>query len=114
MSKTAPKPATKAPRNTTRHSGNVSAPAARTSRLPSAGSNIAATAPRGKIGVAVELLRRDQGATLADLMEATGWQAHSVRGAIAGAIKKKLGLMVTSTKTGAGRIYRIGPVNDAA
>ena len=40
-------------------------------------------------------------------MEATGWQAHSVRGAISGAIKKKLGLNVMSEKTGTVRLYRI-------
>lgn len=72
-----------------------------------------AVGPRGKIGAVVILLRRTQGATIPDLIEATGWQAHSVRGAIAGAIKKKLGLSVTSTKTETGRVYRIEAVGDA-
>ena len=40
-------------------------------------------------------------------MAATGWQAHSVRGAISGSIKKALGLEVLSEKTDAGRVYRI-------
>lgn len=40
-------------------------------------------------------------------MAATGWQAHLVRGAMSGAIKKGLGLAITSDKTEAGRIYRI-------
>ena len=40
-------------------------------------------------------------------MEATGWQAHSVRGAIAGQIRKKLKLLVTTEKTEAGTVYRI-------
>ena len=40
-------------------------------------------------------------------MEATGWQAHSVRGIIAGAVKKKLGLTVTSEAGEGGRIYRV-------
>jgi len=44
---------------------------------------------------------------MADLMKVTGWQAHSVRGAIAGTIKKKLQLIVISEKSGAVRIYRI-------
>lgn len=70
--------------------------------------------PRGKIGLVVELLRRPDGATIPDMMAATGWQAHSVRGAIAGAIKKKLGLPVISTKSEAGRIYRIEAGDDAA
>ncbi len=38
---------------------------------------------------------------------ATGWQAHSVRGAMSGALKKKLGLIIASEKTEAGRVYRI-------
>ena len=42
------------------------------------------------------LLRRGQGATIAELMTATGWQSHSVRGFLSGAIKRKLGLAVTS------------------
>jgi hypothetical protein len=42
-------------------------------------------------------------------MEATGWQAHSVRGAISGALKKKLKLKVASEVVeGRGRVYRIG------
>ena len=60
-----------------------------------------------KIARIVALLERPQGATLADLMAVTGWQAHSVRGAIAGAIKKKLGATVLSEKTGETRTYRI-------
>ena len=44
------------------------------------------------------MLRRKQGATIAQIVEATGWQPHTVRGAFAGALKKKLGLTVTSEK----------------
>lgn len=64
-------------------------------------------APRGKLGALVVLLRRADGAHLSELMAATGWQAHSVRGAIAGSLKKKLGLIITSEKSEAGRVYRI-------
>ena len=67
----------------------------------------AAAAPKGKVASLVELLRRPDGATVEAMMAATGWQAHSVRGAMSGAIKKTLGLNVTSEKTEAGRIYRI-------
>ena len=63
--------------------------------------------PKGKLGAVVALLRRPGGAQLTDLMAATGWQAHSVRGAMSGALKKKLGLIITSEKTEAGRIYQI-------
>jgi hypothetical protein len=69
----------------------------------------ASPTPKGKIGALLDLLRQPDGATVEAMMAATGWQAHSVRGALSGAIKKKLGLAVTSEKTAAGRIYRIGP-----
>ena len=63
--------------------------------------------PKGKLGALVTLLRRPAGASLPDMMAATGWQSHSIRGAISGALKKKLGLAIESEKTGAERIYRI-------
>ena len=57
----------------------------------------------------VALLKRSGGATLQHLMRATGWQAHSVRGFISGALGKKLRLKIESFKTGRGeRAYRIG------
>ncbi len=64
-------------------------------------------APLSKITRVVALLRRPGGATLSELMAETGWQAHSVRGALSGAIRKKLGLEVVSEKSGVGRVYRI-------
>lgn len=67
----------------------------------------ASTTPKGKLGAVVALLLRPEGATLEAMQTTTGWQAHSVRGAISGSIKKKLGFIVTSEKTDAGRIYRI-------
>ena len=61
-----------------------------------------------KQAVLIELLTRAEGATLPQMTEATGWQVHTVRGAMAGALKKKLGLDITSEKqTGSDRIYRI-------
>lgn len=63
--------------------------------------------PRGKLGALIELLRRPQGASIGAMMATTGWQAHSVRGALAGALKKKRGLIVISEKTEEGRRYRI-------
>jgi hypothetical protein len=61
----------------------------------------------GKLGKVVALLKRPKGTTIAQLMKATGWQAHSVRGAISGTIKKKLKLAVSSEKVGDVRTYRI-------
>jgi hypothetical protein len=56
----------------------------------------------------IEMLRRKDGANLADIMKATGWQAHSVRGFISGALIKKAGLKVESFKREAGeRAYAI-------
>ena len=63
--------------------------------------------PKGKLGALVALLLRPEGASLEAMQAATGWQAHSVRGAIAGSIKKKLGFAVTSEKSETGRVYRI-------
>ena len=56
----------------------------------------------------IAMLRRKEGATIAQIVAATGWQPHTVRGAFAGALKKKLGLTVTSEKVEGGeRVYRI-------
>ena len=61
-----------------------------------------------KQAMMIELLKRPGGATLAEIVDATGWQAHTVRGAMAGALKKKLGLTVTSEKDEVrGRVYRL-------
>ena len=72
-----------------------------------AGAAAEATGPKGKLGALVALLLRPEGASLEAMQAATGWQAHSVRGALSGTIKKKLGLEVASEKTDAGRVYRI-------
>jgi DNA-binding MarR family transcriptional regulator len=47
----------------------------------------------------IELLERPEGATVEQIAEATGWQKHTIRGAISGALKKKLGLTVEATRT---------------
>jgi hypothetical protein len=64
-------------------------------------------APKGKIGALVALLRRPEGATIDAMMAATGWQAHSVRGALSGSVKKGLGLSVDSAKIDGVRVYRV-------
>lgn len=56
----------------------------------------------------IAMLQRAKGATIAEIVEALEWQPHTVRGAIAGALKKKLGLEVVSEKSDKrGRVYRI-------
>jgi len=75
-------------------------------------TNSAASAPTIRVGtkqaLLIGLMQRKTGATLDEAVEATGWQRHSVRGAISGTLKKKLGLAVASEKVdGRGRVYRI-------
>lgn len=61
-----------------------------------------------KQALMIELLQRPEGATIQEVVEATDWQPHSVRGAISGLLKKKLGLAVETEKVeGRGRVYRI-------
>ncbi len=66
-----------------------------------------ASRPSGKLGLLIDLLEREGGANLEEMVQATGWQAHSVRGAMSGALKKKRKLTVLSEKTDQGRRYRI-------
>jgi len=73
----------------------------------------AAAAPRRrrdgtKQALLVDLLGRPEGATIAEIVAAIGWRPHTVRGAFAGPLKKRLGLVVTSAKLeGRGRVYRV-------
>jgi len=66
-------------------------------------------APRQtKQQIMIDLLRRPEGAGIEEITVATGWQSHTVRGAMSGALKKKLGLSITSEKVEErGRVYRI-------
>jgi hypothetical protein len=61
-----------------------------------------------KLHQVIELLSSPEGSTIAKIMAETGWQQHTVRGTLAGTIKKRLGLTITSEKPdGKDRIYRI-------
>jgi hypothetical protein len=62
----------------------------------------------------VALLRRSQGATIQEIATATGWQSHSVRGVISGALKKRLGLTITSKQEKRGRVYRVSAATHRA
>ena len=71
-----------------------------------------ATKPRtrdnSKQARVIAMLQRPEGATIAQICEATSWQSHTVRGTFAGSFKKKLGLDITSTKEKGGeRIYKV-------
>jgi hypothetical protein len=64
--------------------------------------------PRTKLSQLEGMLRRKEGATLAQIATTLDWQPHSVRGAISGTLKKKRGLTIASEKTEDGRhVYRI-------
>jgi len=67
-----------------------------------------------KQALVISLLQRPEGATIAQIMEATGWQQHTVRGTLAGTLKKRLGLTITSAKEAGGqRVYRIESITNA-
>jgi hypothetical protein len=66
------------------------------------------TRENSKQAEVIRMLQRTEGATVHQICDATGWQAHTVRGTFAGAFKKKLGLTIISDKTQGGeRVYRI-------
>jgi hypothetical protein len=65
------------------------------------------TRPDTKHARILAMLRTPAGATIAAIMTATEWQQHSVRGFLAGVVRKKLGLNLVSESTDKGRVYRI-------
>ena len=66
------------------------------------------TRDNSKQAQVIAMLKRPEGATIAQVCAATGWQQHTVRGTFAGAFKKKLGLTLASDKPQGGeRVYRI-------
>ena len=67
-----------------------------------------ASRPASKQARLIEMLRRPEGATMDEIVKALDWQAHTVRGAMSGALKKKLGLTIESEKVDdRSRVYRI-------
>jgi hypothetical protein len=80
-------------------SANKAAPAKKANKGAKTPKKKTPTAHGGsKTAQVLDLLKRSGGATLKELMKSTGWQAYSVRGFLSGALGKKMGLTVTSTK----------------
>lgn len=84
------------------------APAPDTASEPQAAPKARTPREGTKQATLIAMLRTPEGATIEEITAATGWQSHTVRGAMAGALKKKLGLEVTSEKVERrGRVYRL-------
>lgn len=92
-------PAEGADHDATPNASAPTAPAGAKARTPREGT---------KQATLIAMLQAPDGATIEEIMAATGWQSHTVRGAMAGALKKKLGLEVTSEKIeNRGRVYKL-------
>ena len=79
-----------------------------TKKAPKAQKNAGGARDGSKAAQVLEVLKRPGGASLKEIMKATDWQAHSVRGFLSGTLRKKLGLTVESTKADdGGRTYSI-------
>jgi len=94
------------PKATARSTARKTAKPVSRKRSPPASSRSAAR-PNTKHARIVAMLRMPTGATIAAIMTATDWQQHSVRGFLAGVVRKKLGLNLVSEQTDKGRVYRI-------
>ena len=87
---------------------NVEAQWAQASQQPAATAKVHPQRENSKQATIIAMLRRPEGATVAQICACTGWQTHTVRGTFAGAFKKKLGLTITSVKPKGGeRRYHI-------
>lgn len=98
-----PKPGTKARVGPTRahaapEKGKPAKKAIPGRKAPNAAEKAGSARDGSKAAKVLDLLKRADGATLAELMKATTWQAHTVRGFLSGTVRKKRGLTVASTK----------------
>ena len=83
----------------------------KSSKRPASVAAVTAVAPKARAGTkhaqVIAMLHDRAGATIATIMATTGWQQHSVRGFLAGVVRKKLGLNLVSERGENGRVYRI-------
>ena len=90
--------------------GKASKKASPGKRAPKTAKEASLTRDGSKAAKILDLLKRPEGATAKELMKATGWQPHSVRGFLSGTVSKKMGLAVISTKGEDGeRTYSVKP-----
>jgi hypothetical protein len=94
------------PKAATRSTARRTAKPVSRKRSAPASSRLAA-GPETKHARIIAMLRKPAGATVAAIMAITDWQHHSVRGFLAGVVRKKLGLNLVSDQTDKGRVYRI-------
>jgi hypothetical protein len=100
---TKPKSKSKAATRSTARKTRKPKPRARSAPV----SSKPATGAHTKHARIIAMLRTPAGATIASIVTATEWQQHSVRGFLAGVVRKKLGLNLVSEQTDNGRVYRI-------
>jgi tRNA U34 2-thiouridine synthase MnmA/TrmU len=94
--------------NVGKRAGHVATTKAKSARKASPAEKAHVARDGSKTAKVLDLLKRPGGATSKELMKATGWQSHSVRGFISGTVGKKMGLSITSAKNEAGdRVYSI-------
>jgi Protein of unknown function (DUF3489) len=106
----------KSKRKTAPLSRQVKATKSRSSKRPNSARAAPSALDKMRTGTknaqVIAMLRDPTGTTIAAIMAATGWQPHSVRGFLAGVVRKKLGLNLVSDPGDGGRVYRI--VGDTA
>jgi hypothetical protein len=94
----APAKAKSGKRTTPTKKGTKGAKAAKPAKTTKPAKKESGARQGSKTEKVLDLLKRPKGATLKELLKATGWQPHSVRGFLSGTVGKKMGLTVTSTK----------------
>ena len=94
-------------------SSTTPVPASKSSQQPTADPKGKQADPGSKQSRLIAMLRSPAGATIAAMMEATGWQQHSVRGFLAGVVRKRLKLKLGSKKVDGIRVYQIAGVESS-